>query len=120
MFYNYIILLKVLLQISCRPPLCTGMCDWISPEPSLLHAEQTHLSQPFCKTDALQPSGHLPVPPVDSLHQVHLPLFSLSVGCPRAGHSPPRGLRKAEENSLPHPADHTFFDATQEAVGFLA
>lgn len=63
MFCRYIPMLKVPLQISCRPPLHPGKCHMISPEPSFVHADQPHLSQLFCKTEVLYPSGHLPVLP---------------------------------------------------------
>ena len=39
----------------------------VSPEPSLLQAEQLQLSQPFFAGEAFQPSGHFHGPPLDSL-----------------------------------------------------
>ncbi|XP_075596540.1 protein shortage in chiasmata 1 ortholog [Balearica regulorum gibbericeps] len=47
-------------------------CYKVSPEPSLLQAEQPQLSQPVFTGEVLQPSDHLHVPPLGSLQQVHV------------------------------------------------
>ncbi|KAK4814241.1 LOW QUALITY PROTEIN: hypothetical protein QYF61_012737 [Mycteria americana] len=44
----------------------------VSPQPSLLQAEQPQLSQPVLVGEVLQPSDHLRGPPVDSLQQLHV------------------------------------------------
>ncbi|KAK4813670.1 hypothetical protein QYF61_017637, partial [Mycteria americana] len=50
-------------------------CYKVSPEPSLLQAEQPQLSQPVFIGEVLQPSHHLRGPPLDSLQQVHVLLM---------------------------------------------
>ncbi|KAK4815434.1 hypothetical protein QYF61_002649, partial [Mycteria americana] len=47
-------------------------CSKISPEPSLLQAEQPQLSQPFFIGQVFQPSDHFHGPPLDPLEQVHI------------------------------------------------
>ena len=48
-------------------------CSEVSPEPSLLQAEQGQLLQPVFIGEVLQPSEHLHSPPLDSLKQFHIP-----------------------------------------------
>ena len=47
-------------------------CNQVSPQPSLLRAEQHQLSQPVFIGVVLQPSDHLCGPPLDLLQQVHV------------------------------------------------
>ena len=46
-------------------------CYKVSPEPSLLQAEQPQLSQPVFLGEVFQPPDHLCGPPLDPLKQVH-------------------------------------------------
>ncbi|KAK4808149.1 hypothetical protein QYF61_000129 [Mycteria americana] len=50
-------------------------CYKVSPEPSLLQAEQPQLSQPVFIGEVFQPSDHLGGPPLDLLQQVHVLLM---------------------------------------------
>ncbi|KAK4818444.1 hypothetical protein QYF61_013131 [Mycteria americana] len=50
-------------------------CYKVSPEPSLLQAEQPQLSQPVFIGEVLQPSDRLHGPPLDLLQQVHVLLM---------------------------------------------
>ncbi|KAK4826170.1 hypothetical protein QYF61_006032 [Mycteria americana] len=54
-------------------------CYKVSPEPSLLQAEQPQLSQPVFTGEVLQPSDHLCGPLLDSLQQLHV---LLTLGTP--------------------------------------
>ena len=47
----------------------------VPPEPSLLQAEQTQLSQPVPISKALQPSDHFHGPPLDLLQQPYVLLM---------------------------------------------
>jgi len=53
------LLSKVPLQLSCRPLQVLEGYYKVSPQPSLLRAEQPQLSQPFLTGEVLQPSDHL-------------------------------------------------------------
>lgn len=44
----------------------------VSLEPSLLQAEQPHLSQPVLIGEMLQPSDHPCGPPLDSIQQIYV------------------------------------------------
>ncbi|KAK4810558.1 hypothetical protein QYF61_004521 [Mycteria americana] len=59
-----------------NPPVVLEGCYKVSPEPSLLQAEQPQISQPVFIGEVLQPSDHLRGPPLDSLQQVHVLLMS--------------------------------------------
>ncbi|KAK4816767.1 hypothetical protein QYF61_022765 [Mycteria americana] len=60
-----VLLLQALLKI-------LKGCIKVSPEPSLLQAEQPQLSQPFLIGEVLQPSHHFCGPPLDLLQQLHV------------------------------------------------
>ncbi|KAK4831893.1 LOW QUALITY PROTEIN: hypothetical protein QYF61_020040 [Mycteria americana] len=47
-------------------------CYKVSPQPSLLQAEQPQLSQPVLIGEVLHPSDHFHGPPLDSLQQLHV------------------------------------------------
>ena len=47
-------------------------CYKVSPEPSLLQAEQPQLSQPVLIREVFQPSDHFCGPPLDPLQQLHV------------------------------------------------
>ncbi|KAK4830334.1 LOW QUALITY PROTEIN: hypothetical protein QYF61_010098 [Mycteria americana] len=47
-------------------------CYKVSPEASLLQAEQPHLSQPVLVAEVLQPLDHFHGPPLDLLQQLHV------------------------------------------------
>ncbi|KAK4805791.1 hypothetical protein QYF61_000397, partial [Mycteria americana] len=94
-------------------------CYKVSPEPSLLQAEQPQVSQPVFIREVLQPSDHLRGPPLDSLQQVHVLLI---LGDPELNavlqvRSHKSGVEG--ENHLPRPAGDASFDAAQDTVGFL-
>ncbi|KAK4808881.1 hypothetical protein QYF61_007996 [Mycteria americana] len=94
-------------------------CYKVSPEPSLLQAEQPQLSQPVFIGEVLQPSDHLHGPPLDLLQQVHVLLM---LGAPQVDAVLQVGSHKSGvkgQNHLPRPAGHSSFDAAQETVGFL-
>jgi len=56
-------------------------CCKVSPQPSLLHAEQPQLSQPFL-TEVFHPSDHFCGSPVAPLQQVHVfPVLRKMSGC---------------------------------------
>jgi len=60
------------LQLSCRPLRVLEGCNKVSPEPSLLQAEQPQLSQPFLIAEVFQASNHLCGPPLAPLQQVRV------------------------------------------------
>ncbi|KAK4818126.1 hypothetical protein QYF61_006213 [Mycteria americana] len=66
--------LKPLLLVLLQQALLRIMkgCNKVSLEPSLLQAEQPHLSQPVFIGEVFQPSDHFCGPPLDLLQQVHL------------------------------------------------
>jgi len=70
--YHYTPLQKVPLQLSCRPRQVLEGCNKVSPESSLLQAEQPQLSQPFLTGEVFQPSDLFCGPPLDLLQQVHV------------------------------------------------
>ena len=51
-------LVKVPLQLSCRPLQALEGHSKVFPQPSLLQAEQPQLSQPFLPVEGFQPSDH--------------------------------------------------------------
>ncbi|KAK4827142.1 LOW QUALITY PROTEIN: hypothetical protein QYF61_014736 [Mycteria americana] len=76
------------IQWSCKHKRSDGFgsplqvlegCYKVSPELSLLQAEQAQLSQPVFIEEVLQPSDHLHGPPLDLLPQVHV---LLTLGAP--------------------------------------
>ncbi|KAK4825708.1 hypothetical protein QYF61_002067 [Mycteria americana] len=94
-------------------------CYKVSPEPSLLQAEQPQLSHPVFTGEVLQPSDHLRGPPLDSLQQLHVLLM---LGAPELNAVVQLGSHESGvegQNHLPRPAGHTSFDAAQDTVGFL-
>ncbi|PKU46486.1 hypothetical protein llap_3205 [Limosa lapponica baueri] len=94
-------------------------CYKVSPEPSLLQAEQRQLFQLVFIGEVLQPSDHLQSPPLDPLQQVHVPSVLmtpeldavLQMGSPES--------RAEGQNRLPQPAGHASFYAAQDAGGVL-
>ncbi|KAK4831083.1 hypothetical protein QYF61_015281 [Mycteria americana] len=101
-----------------HPHILKG-CNKVSPEPSLLQAEQPQLSQPFLIGDVFHPSDHFCGPPLDPLQQVHVfPVLRapeldavLQVGSHQS--------RVEGQNHLPRPAGHASFDAAWDTVGLL-
>ncbi|KAK4826030.1 hypothetical protein QYF61_003851 [Mycteria americana] len=91
----------------------------VSPEPSLLQAEQPQLSQPFFIGEMFHPLDHLCGPPLDPIQQVCVfPVLRapeldavLQVGSHQHG--------VEGQNHLPQPAGHNSFDTDQDMVGFL-
>ncbi|KAK4829890.1 hypothetical protein QYF61_007282 [Mycteria americana] len=70
-------------------------CYKVSPEPSLLQAEQPQLSQPVFIGELLQPSDHLHGPSLDSLQQVHVLIM---LGAPELDADFRWGLTRAEQS----------------------
>ncbi|KAK4810863.1 hypothetical protein QYF61_008835 [Mycteria americana] len=94
-------------------------CYKVSPQPSLLQAEQPQLSQPVLVGEVLQPSDHLHGPPLDSLQQLHvlLVLRAPELDAVLQVRSHQSGVEW--QNHLPRPAGHASFDAAQDTVGLL-
>jgi len=67
---HYLLLQIVPPQLSCRPPSGTGGTVKSPWRPSLLQAEESHLSQPVLVGEVLQPSDCLYGPPLDLLQQL--------------------------------------------------
>ena len=67
------LLSKVPLQLSCRPLQVLEGYYKVSPQPSLLRAEQPQLSQPLLIGEMFHPSHHFCGPSLDPLQQVHVP-----------------------------------------------
>ncbi|KAK4810205.1 hypothetical protein QYF61_011799 [Mycteria americana] len=94
-------------------------CYEVSPQPSLLQAEQPQPSQHVLVGEVLQPAGHFHGPPLDLLQQVHVfPVLRapeldavLQVGSHQS--------RVEGQNPLPRPAGHAAVDAAQDTVGLL-
>ncbi|KAK4823530.1 hypothetical protein QYF61_003039 [Mycteria americana] len=94
-------------------------CNKVSPEPSLLQAEQPQLSQPFFRGEVFHPSDHFCGPPLDPLQEVHVfPVLRapeldavLQVGSDQS--------RVEGQNHLPRPDGHAALDAAQGTVGIL-
>jgi len=57
--YHYAPWWRVSPHLSCRPLQVLEGCNKVSPQPSLLQAEQPQPSQPFLTAEVLQPSDHL-------------------------------------------------------------
>ena len=72
MSYHYTPCQKSLCSFLAGPLQVLSGCIKMSPEPSLLQAEQPQLSQPFLTGEVLQPSDHFCGPPLDPLQQVDL------------------------------------------------
>jgi len=90
----------------------------VSPEPSLLQAEQPQLSQPFLIRGVLQPSNHFCGPPLVLLQQLHVLLLGateLDAGLQVGSHQ--SGVEG--RNHFPQPVGHAAFDAAQDTVGLL-
>ncbi|XP_075282414.1 zinc transporter ZIP13 isoform X2 [Opisthocomus hoazin] len=87
-----------------RPLQVLEGCSKVTPEPSLLQAEQPQLPQPVLIGEVLQPSDHLRGPPLDPLQHIHvLPMLGapeldavLQVGSHESG--------VKGQNHLPRPA----------------
>ncbi|KAK4810857.1 hypothetical protein QYF61_008829 [Mycteria americana] len=94
-------------------------CYKVSPQPSLLQAEQPQLSQPVLVGEVLQPSDHFHGPPLDSLQQLHvlLVLRAPELDAVLQVRSHQSGVEW--QNHLPRPAGHASFDAAQDTVGLL-
>jgi len=90
----------------------------VTPEPSLLQAEQPQLSQPVLIAEVLQPSDHLRGPPLDPLQHIHvLPMLGapeLDAGLQVGSHE--NGVKG--QNPLPRPAGHASLDAAQDTLGY--
>ena len=90
----------------------------VSLQPSLLHAEQTLVSQPFLTGEVFQRSHHFCGPPLDLLQHVQVfPVLrapELSAGLQVGSHQ----SRAEGQNHLPQPAG-TSFNAAHHTVGFL-
>jgi len=110
---------KAPLHPSCRPLQALKGCYKVTPESSLLQAEQPQFSQPVLIGKVLQPSDHLCGPPLDPLQHIHVLLMLvapeldavLQVGSQESG--------VKRHNHLPRPAGHASLDAAQDTVGFL-
>ncbi|KAK4821962.1 hypothetical protein QYF61_004966 [Mycteria americana] len=99
-------------------PVLAG-CYKVSPQPSLLQAEQSQLSQPVFTGEVLQPLDHFHGSPLDLPQQVHVLLM---LGAPELDAALQVGSHKSGvegQNHLPRPAGHAPFDAGQDTVGFL-
>ncbi|KAK4825745.1 LOW QUALITY PROTEIN: hypothetical protein QYF61_002184 [Mycteria americana] len=94
-------------------------CYKVSPQPSLLQAEQPQLSQPVLVGEVLQPSGHFCGPPLDPLQQLHVLLVLRTPELDAVLQVGSHQSRAEGQNPLPRPAGHASFDAAQDAVGFL-
>ena len=105
---------KSLSSFLVRPLQLLKGCSKVSPQPSLLLAEQ-----PFRIGEVLQPSDHLCGPPLDPLQQVHVFLVlrapELEAGFQVRSHQ----SRVEQQNHLPWPAGHASLDAAQDTVGLL-
>ncbi|KAK4815950.1 hypothetical protein QYF61_010444 [Mycteria americana] len=87
--------LKPLLLVLSQQALLKILegCYKVSPQPSLLQAEQPKLSQPILVGEVLQPSDHFCGPPLDPLQQLHVLLVlrapeldAVLEGCSRSHH----------------------------------
>ncbi|XP_068253163.1 ubiquitin-conjugating enzyme E2 W isoform X1 [Nyctibius grandis] len=94
-------------------------CYEVSPEPSLLQAEEPQLSQPVFIGEVLQPFDHHRGPPLDSFQQLHVLLM---LGAPEMNAVLQVGSHESRvkgQNHLPRRAGRASFDAAQDMVGFL-
>ncbi|KAK4810670.1 hypothetical protein QYF61_007470 [Mycteria americana] len=112
--------LKPLLLVLSQQALLKILegCYKVSPEPSLLQAEQPQLSQPVFVGEVLQPSDHFCGPPLDPLQQLHVLVLrapELDAVLQVRSHQ----SRAEWQNHLPRPAGHASFDAAQDTVGLL-
>ncbi|KAK4816292.1 LOW QUALITY PROTEIN: hypothetical protein QYF61_014590 [Mycteria americana] len=94
-------------------------CYKVSPQPSLLQAEQPQLSQPVLTGEVLQPSDHFRGPPWYSLQQLHvlLVLRTPELDAVLQVESHQSGVEG--QNHFPQPAGHASLDAAQDTVGLL-
>ncbi|KAK4825361.1 hypothetical protein QYF61_026880 [Mycteria americana] len=91
----------------------------VSPQPSLLQAEQPQLSQPVLVGEVLQPSDHFHGPPLDPLQQLHVLLVLRAPELDAVLQVGSHQSRVEGQNHLPRPAGHAAFDAAQDRVGLL-
>jgi len=105
-------LVKVPLQLSCRPLQVLEGCSKVSPQPSLLQAEQPQLSQPFLTAEVLQPSDNFCG--LLWIHSNRTTSPELDTGLQVGSQSRAQG-----QNPLPCPAAQAAGDAAQGTVGFL-
>ncbi|KAK4818202.1 hypothetical protein QYF61_008586 [Mycteria americana] len=94
-------------------------CYKVSPQPSLLQAEQLQLSQPVLIGEVLQPLDHFHGLSLDPLQQHHVLLVLRAPELDALLHVRSHQSRVKGQNHLPRPAGHASFDAAQDAVGFL-
>ena len=94
-------------------------CSKVSPQPSLLRAEQPQLPQPFLIGEVFQPWDHFCGPPLDPLQHVHLfPMLrasELDAGLQLRSHQ--SGVEG--QSYLSQPGGHASLDAAQDTVGLL-
>ena len=91
----------------------------MSPEPSLLQAEQPQLSQPFLLQEVFHPLDHFYGPVVDPLLHIHL---FLVLGPPWLDTILQVGSHQSTVNGqdhLPRTVCHASLDAAQDSVGLL-
>ncbi|KAK4828850.1 LOW QUALITY PROTEIN: hypothetical protein QYF61_000907 [Mycteria americana] len=113
--------LKLLLLVLSQQALLNILegCYKVSPQPSLLQAEQPQLSQPVLVAEVLQPSDHFCGPPLGLLQQLHVLLVLRAAELDAVLQVGSHQSRVEGQNHLPRPAGHAAFDAAQDTVGLL-
>ncbi|KAK4814100.1 hypothetical protein QYF61_008195 [Mycteria americana] len=110
--------LLLVLSQQALPKILEG-CSKVSPQPSLLQAEQPQLSQPVLVGEVLQPLDHFHGPPLDLLQQLHVLLVLRAPELDAVLQVRSHQSRVEGQNHLPRPAGHASFDAAQDTVGLL-
>ncbi|KAK4812466.1 LOW QUALITY PROTEIN: hypothetical protein QYF61_026459 [Mycteria americana] len=113
--------LKPLLLVLSQQALLKILagCYKVSPQPSLLQAEQPQLSQPVLVGEVLQPSHHFRGPPLDPLQQLHVLLVLRDPELDTVLQVGSHQSRVEGQDRLPQPAGHAAFDAAQDMAGLL-
>lgn len=95
-------------------PQVLESCNEFSPDPSLFLVNLVQISQPFIVGEVLQCSDHLHGPPLDLLHQLHIPPVLEAWAPDEATLGQSRWV-----NHLLCPDGHFSFDAAQDTFGLL-
>ena len=89
----------------------------VSPQPSLLQAEQPQISQPFLIGEVFHPSDHFCGPPLDPLQQLHVLIVLGDAELDAVLQMRCHQSRAKGQNHLPQPAGCASFDAAQGLLG---
>ncbi|XP_048803588.1 uncharacterized protein LOC125694433 [Lagopus muta] len=91
-------------------------CNEVTPQPSLLQAEQAQLPQPVLIGEVLQPPDHLSRPPLDPFQNLYVFLVLRAPQLDTVLQVGPHKSRVERDNHLPVPAGHPSPDGAQDPI----